>query len=146
MGLFEKILVALDGSGHSIYALERAIQIAKKFEGKITLVHAYTTHMASLPKEYALAESTAPMVEVSGDAGKNILADAKAKTETEGVQVETILVMGQAVETIVEASKNGKFDLIVIGARGLSPIKEILLGSVSHGVTTHAQCPVLVVK
>jgi nucleotide-binding universal stress UspA family protein len=86
------------------------------------------------------------MVEVSGDAGKNILADAKAKTETEGVQVETILVVGQAVETIVEASKNGKFDLIVIGARGLSPIKEILLGSVSHGVTTHAQCPVLVVK
>jgi nucleotide-binding universal stress UspA family protein len=146
MGLFEKILVPLDGSGHSIYALERAIQIAKKFKGKITLIHAYTTHLASLPKEYALAENTAPMVEVSGDAGKNILADAKAKTETEGVQVETILVMGQAVETIVEASKNGKFDLIVIGARGLSPIKEILLGSVSHGVTTHAQCPVLVVK
>ena len=118
----------------------------QKFKGKITLIHAYTTHLASLPKEYALAENTAPMVEVSGDAGKNILADAKAKTATEGVQVETILVMGQAVETIVEASKSGKFDLIVIGARGLSPIKEILLGSVSHGVTTHAQCPVLVVK
>lgn len=144
--MFEKILVPLDGSRHSIYALEKAIQIAKKFEGKVTLIHAYTTHLASLPKEYALAESAAPMVEVSGDAGKSILADAKAKTENEGVQVETILTVGQAVEAIIEASKNGKFDLIVIGARGLSPIKEILLGSVSHGVTSHAQCPVLVVK
>ena len=136
----------MDGSEHSINALEKAIQIANKFEGRITVLHAYTPHLVLLPKEYVLTETTPEMVEVSVEAGANILADAKAKVETEGVQVETLLTMGQPVETIVEASKNGKFDLIVIGARGLSPVKEILLGSVSHGVTTHARCPVLVVK
>jgi nucleotide-binding universal stress UspA family protein len=146
MALFEKILVPLDGSEHSIKALEKAVQIAKKFDGKITIFHAYTTHLVSLPKEYAVPESTPRMIEISGEVGANILADAKTRAETEGVQVETLLTMGHPVETILEASKNGKFDLIVIGARGLSPMKEMLLGSVSHGVTTHARCPVLVVK
>ena len=136
----------LDGSEHSIYALEKAIQIAKRFDGKITLLHAYTARVVSLPKEYALTETTPEVVEVSAEAGANILADAEARAKTEDVQVETFLTMGEAVGTIIEASKNGKFDLIVIGARGLSPIKEILLGSVSHGVTIHARCPVLVVK
>lgn len=144
--MFEKILVPLDGSEHSINALEKAIQIAKKFDGRITLIHAYSADLVSLPKEYALIETTPEMVEVSRYKGANILADAQIKAKDQGVQVETLLRAGQAVETIIETSRNGNFDLIVIGARGLSPIKEILLGSVSHGVTTHAQCPILVVK
>ena len=146
VALFEKILVPLDGSEHSINALEKAVQVAKKFDGKITLLHAYTTHLVSLPKEYALPETTPKMIEISGEVGANILAHGKIKAETEGVQVETLLKMGHPVEMIIEASENGKFDLIVMGARGLSPIKEMLLGSVSHAVTMHARCPVLVVK
>lgn len=145
--MFEKILVPLDGSDHSINALEKALQIAKKFDGKITLLHAYIpTQRVAIPKGYARSETTSEMIEVSGEAGANILANAKIKTKIEGVEVETLLVMGHAVERIIEASKNGRFDLIVIGARGLSPLKEALLGSVSHGVTSHARCPVLVVK
>ncbi len=144
MALFGKILVALDGSEHSINALNRAVNIAKKFGGEITLLHAYQTNIVPLPKEYALPEATPRMVEVSGEAGAKILADAKANIE--GVRVETILAIGEPVEMIIEASENGDFDLIVMGARGLSPIKEMLLGSVSHGVTLHAGCPVLIVK
>ena len=144
--MFERILVPLDGSEHSINALKKAIQIAEKHEGKITLLHAYTTHVVSLPKEYVMTETTPETVDISSEVGANILADAEAKAENAGVQVETLLAMGQPVEKIVEASESGKFDLIVIGARGLSPIKEILLGSVSHGVASHARCPVLIVK
>lgn len=144
--MFEKILVPLDGSEHSINALEKAIQIAKKFDGRITLIHAYSTDLVSLPKEYALTETTPELVEVSRYKGANILADAQIKAKDQGIQIETLLKAGQAVETIIETSRNGNFDLIVMGARGLSPIKEILLGSVSHGVTTHAPCPILVVK
>ena len=144
--MFERILVPLDGSEHSINALKKAIQIAEKHEGKITLLHAYTTHVVSLPKEYVMTETTPETVDISSEVGTNILADAEAKAENAGVQVETLLAMGQPVEKIVEASESGKFDLIVIGARGLSPIKEILLGSVSHGVASHARCAVLIVK
>ena len=60
--------------------------------------------------------------------------------------VETLLGEGHTVEEILKTAKEGEFDLIVMGARGLSTIKEIFLGSVSHGVTRHAPCPVLVVK
>ncbi len=144
MALFGKILVPLDGSEHSINALDKAVHIAEKFGGKITLFHAYQANIVPLPKEYALPESTPRMIEVSGEVGAKILADAKDKIE--GVKVDTILAMREPVEAIIEASENGNFDLIVMGARGLSPIKEMLLGSVSHGVTTHAGCPVLIVK
>ena len=144
--MFEKILVPLDGSKHSIYALETAIQIAKKFNGKITLIHAYTTHLVPMPKEYVRAESAPEVLEVSGEMGAKILTDAKDTAEHQGVQVETMIVIGKAVDVIIQAANEGKFDLIVIGARGLSPVKEILLGSVSHGVTTRAQCLVLVAK
>ena len=146
MALFERILVAIDGSEHSINALEKAIQIAEKYDGKITLLHAYTPSLVALPKEYVLIETTPERVDLSGEIGASILADAKAKAETAGVQVETLLKLGQPVEMIIEASDNGRFDLIVMGARGLGPIKEMLLGSVSHGVASHARCPVLIVK
>jgi nucleotide-binding universal stress UspA family protein len=119
--LFKKIIVPLDGSKHSTTALEKAIQIAKKFEGKITLIHAYSPHI--------LTKTTPEIIEAFLEAGNKILAEA-----------------GRTVDTIVEAAGKGKCDLIVMGARGLSPIKVMLLGSVSYGVTTHASCPVLIVR
>jgi len=55
-------------------------------------------------------------------------------------------VEGHAVEEIVREVREHGFDLIVIGARGLSHIREILLGSVTDGVIHHVSCPVLVIK
>ncbi len=144
--MFKKILVPLDGSLHSVRALENAIGIAKKFNSKLTLLHAYSTNLLLLPKKFVRPESTPAIVEISRDIGVNILAAAEIKTKDEKVQVETLLKGGHAVKVILDVCKNGNFDLIVIGARGLSVVKEILLGSVSQGVTRHAVCPVLVVK
>lgn len=92
-------MVPLDGSEHSMRALEKAVQIAKKFDGK-----------------------------------------------AERVQVETLLKEGHTAEEILRTARAGKFDLIVMGARDLSKIKEVFLGSVSHEVARQAPCPVLVVK
>ena len=139
--LFEKILVPLDGSEHSIKALETAVQIAHKFNGKITLIHVYSIG--------GLAISPTPVrgfIEAIRKVGASILADGEKKVKAEGVHVETLLMEGHTVEQIVKTCREGKFDLIVMGARGLSKVKEMLLGSVSDGVTRHACCPVLVVK
>jgi nucleotide-binding universal stress UspA family protein len=85
-------------------------------------------------------------VEVTRKAGASILADGEQKVKAEEVQVETLLKEGHTVQEIVKTAKEGKFDLIVIGGRGISKIRELLLGSVTDGVIHHAPCPVLVIK
>ncbi|PVX24286.1 MAG: universal stress protein [Candidatus Bathyarchaeum sp.] len=141
MVVFEKILVPLDGSEHSLQALEKAIQIAKRFDGEIVLLHMYSITVFKLTplqiNEYVLELRKA---------GEKILAEGNKMAYAEGVPVETLLKEGHIVEGIVEVARDGNFDLIVMGARGLSTLKELFLGSVSHGVTLHAQCPVLIVK
>jgi len=155
--LFEKILVPLDGSEHSLRALEIAIQIAKKFDGKITLIHVYsvTIRPVIMPEPTTLTPPMIPAmtpaevskaVEATRKAGASILVDGEQKVKAEEVQVETTLREGHTVQEIVKTTKEGKFDLIVIGGRGISKIRELLLGSVTDGVIHHAPCPVLVIK
>jgi nucleotide-binding universal stress UspA family protein len=155
--LFEKILVPLDGSDHSLRALEIAVQIAKKFGAKITLIHVYSvavrpvimsepTTMTTIGIPVMTSEEVARVVKAARKAGRGILEDGKRRVEANGVDVETRLEEGHAVEEIVRLSKEGGYDLIVMGARGISRIREILLGSVSESVMHHATCPVLVVK
>ena len=155
--MFEKILVPLDGSDHSVRALEKAVQIAKKFSGKVTLIHAYSVSMQPiiLPEPTMLSSPTIPIltaaeisrvVEAARATGERILKDGEARAKAEGVVVEALIVEGHAVQEIVRTAKEGNFDLIVMGARGVSHIRGLLLGSVSDGAIHHALCPVLVVK
>ena len=155
--MFEKILVPLDGSEHSTRALGKAVEIAKKFGSKITLIHAYSVSVQPImmPEPTAMSMPGIPVLtagevtrvtDAARKAGNNILQDGEAKVKAEGVEVEKLLLEGHAVQEIVRVAKEGNFDLIVMGARGLSKIKVILLGSVSDAVIHHATCPVLIVK
>jgi len=155
--LFEKILVPLDGSEHSLRALEIAIQLGKTFGGKITLIHVYsvTVRPIIMPEPTTLAPPGVPVMtpaevskvaEAARKAGSRILSDGEDKVKVENVEVDTKLEEGHAVQEIIRVSKEGKYDLIVMGARGISKIREILLGSVSDGIIHHAVCPVLVIK
>jgi nucleotide-binding universal stress UspA family protein len=155
--LFEKILVPLDGSEHSLRALKIAIQVAKKFGGKISLLHVYSVAVRPviMPEPTTLTPPMIPVmtpeevsraVEVARGAGARILSDGEEKVKAEEVQVETLLKEGHIVQEIVNVAKEGNFDLIVIGGRGISKIRELLLGSVTDGVIHHASCPVLVIK
>jgi len=139
--LFEKNLVPVDGSRNSAKALKVAIAIAKKFDGKITLIHVYSVTAC---KHAGMRFDKC--VQAIRKAGAGILAKCEKKVKAEGVEVETLLRQGHIVEEIIKTAREGEYDLIVMGSRGLSKIKELLLGSVSTGVTRHARCPVLVVK
>ena len=141
MSVFENILVPLDGSEYSLNALEKAVQIAKKFDGRITLINVYSVSSFNVNPSQVFAY----VLEIR-KSGELILAEGKKIVKAEGLQVETFLKEGHIVEEILKMAREGNFDLIVIGAKGISRLKEILLGSVSYGVTTHAPCPVLIVK
>ncbi len=154
--MFKKILVPLDRSEHSRRALDAAIQIAKKFGGKLTLIHVYSVSVTPVvtPEPPTLTSGvpilppayTSRLIEVAREAGTRILADGKQRVEAENVEVDAELREGHAVQEIIRISKEDNFDLIVMGARGVSHIREMLLGSVTDGVMHHVDCPVLVVR
>jgi nucleotide-binding universal stress UspA family protein len=153
--LFQKTLVPLDGSEHSLKALEKAVQIAEKFSGKITLIHVYSVQPIMMPEPSTVTSLNIPvltgaevsvMIEAARKWGNKILEDGEQRIKTKNVQVEKLLVEGHAVEEIVRVANEGNFDLIAIGARGVSHMREMLLGSVTDGVIHHAHCPVLVIK
>jgi nucleotide-binding universal stress UspA family protein len=156
MKLFQKILVPLDGSEHSFKALDVAIQIAKKFGGKLTLVHVYSmVAVAGVMPEPSMATAGVPvmtaldvsrLVEAARKVGSRILEDGEQRVKVARVEVNKLLEEGHTVQEIIRVAKEGNFELIVMGARGISHIREMLLGSVSDGVMHHVSCPVLVVK
>lgn len=150
MPLFKKILVPLNGSKHSVRALKMAVQIAKKFDGKIALIHVYSAVrlVPMTPSRISVMAPTGVAILVEGvrEAGASVLADGEERVKAEGVQVETLLREGHTVQEILKTAREGEFDLIVMGSRGLSKMKEMFLRSVSDGVIRNASCPVLVVK
>jgi len=123
----KRILVGVDGSEHSKMALLEAIALAKKIPGFVRVVTVYKQGM-------------------DREAGK-ILEEAKQYLTIEKIEHEASSILGsnpsRALETIAE---HGKFDLIVVGSRGLGSTASFLLGSVSRQVVTKAKCDVLVVK
>ena len=153
--MFDKILVPLDGSSHSLKALRQATLIAKNFSGKLTLMHVYSVQPILMPEPSTGGSLSIPivtgaeisaMIEAGKEVGNKILADGEKAVIGSGVEVEKVLLEGHPVEEIVRLANEGKFDLIVIGARGVSHMREMLLGSVTDGVIHHVHCPVLVVK
>ena len=138
--MYEKILVPVDGSEHSKRALKEAIKLAKMTGGAITLLNVN-------PRGSSMASShRQPKCEMVQNKEKDVLVEGQKIAETEGILVETLLLEGQIVQQIVKTAKEGHYDLIVVGARGLSKLEEIMLGSVSHGVTETATCPVIVTR
>jgi nucleotide-binding universal stress UspA family protein len=157
MLLFEKILVPLDGSGNSVRALDIAVQIAKKFGGRIALIYVYsvTVRPIVIPEPTTLTPPGVPVItpaevskvaEAARETSMRILSDGEEEVKTEGIHVETMLKEGHVAQEIIKVARENQFDLIVMGPRGMSKIKEILLGSVSDTVLRNAPCPVLVVK
>ena len=115
--------------------------MGKKFDGTITLIHVYTT------SSFAITPTQVhKYVQAMREFGSIILDEGEKIVKAEGVQVETLLKEGPSVENILETGSKGNFNLVVMGSRGLSKLKGILMGSVSDGVTKNAPCPVLVLK
>jgi nucleotide-binding universal stress UspA family protein len=144
---FSRILVAVDGSKSAMDAADYAIDMAKKFNAQLTTltvshISLSSYGLASLPdaikqsKEKHVLESKQWFDRVSQNAKQN---DVQIKTELIDSQMS---VDG----TIVEYAESHGIDLIILGTKGRSGIKKLLLGSVATAVVKYATCPVMVVK
>jgi len=141
--MFSRILVALDGSEYSRQALRYAMEIAKKFGARLTLLHVVVRPLHVYGDEgVVLTEAPDKRLE---EEGQKVLRKAKEQAEVEGVGADTMMVVGDPAEELLRVSKEGN-DLMVLGSRGLSRVRAFLLGSVSSRISHHAKCPVLIVK
>ena len=144
MTQFAKILVPVDFSDHSTAALETAVEIAKTFSAKIWLLHCYQLHPGGV-SPYGIAAPASYHDDVR-DAVTNQLRESQEKVEAEGVPVEASVSSEFTPQAIVEMAKDIGADLIVMGTRGLTGIKHVMLGSVAERTVRSAPCPVLTVK
>ena len=143
LSAFAKILVPLDQSENATRALEYALKLAKLAESEITLLCVVQT----IPYTAESYVSTSQLGDLLEESARNYLEDLVKRTEKEHhVKLRTMVKRGQPVNVIVDTAQVEHMDLIVMGSRGLGGFKEMLFGSVSHGVTSHANVPVMIVK
>jgi nucleotide-binding universal stress UspA family protein len=146
--MFNQILVALDGSGHAQNALETATRLAQQSNAELTLFNVLPTGSFNAYIAEAVTQAARKIYRDAALAQKEeILNRAEAVAHDHGLsQVRKSFAEGDPAQAIVTAAKNNGIDLIVIGTRGLTGIRELALGSVAHKVTALAACPVLVVR
>jgi nucleotide-binding universal stress UspA family protein len=140
MAKLQKILVPLDGSPNAMRGLDKAIEIAKGSGGEITGY--YVFHLPIM----AGLKYTKKMKDDVQDKAAKAIGPAMTKVQRAGLVYKYKAGSGANGPAIVNYAKKGKFDMIVIGARGMGGVKQTLLGSTSNYVMHHAKIPVLVVK
>jgi len=143
-----KILVAVDGSDPSFNASTYAIDFAKRNEAEL-IVLCIVSHVPYSQFDYANNDRTKKIETIEKEKAEHEIIDkVKQKATEQKVSVNTDVIIGitSVVKEIVEYAENKKVDMIVIGSRGMTGFKKLLLGSVTSGVVTYSHCPVLIVK
>jgi len=135
-----KILVCVDGSKCSDKAFSYAMVIAEKFNSKLVAIYVVDksidlgvfdrSEYLSLLRKY----------------GKRVLKKCSARMVGKKINYNTTIKEGRIAMEITKYAKKGKFDLIVVGKKGIGKIPGFFMGSISNRVVKGAGCSVLVVK
>jgi nucleotide-binding universal stress UspA family protein len=134
-----RIVVGIDTSPQATRALEWAVEEARLRDAVLEVVHAYP---AAEIMAYPAILAMPPQQELEAAATAEVDGILE-KVDTSGVPLVRTVRSGGAAGVLCNAAEGA--DLMVVGARGLGGFKELLLGSVSHQVATHARCPVVIV-
>ncbi|MDP3284189.1 MAG: universal stress protein [Desulfobacterales bacterium] len=136
-----KVLVATDGSVHSMKAVSRAMELAEKEGAKITLMSvAYFSKSDFDDMPPSIQEKLEKQA-------KDALNSAKAIFEGKGIKVDTILETGVVpANNIIRRAKEDKFDLILMGRTGLTGLERAMTGSTAAKVVAHAPCSVSIIQ
>ena len=136
----KKILVPIDGSKNSMRGLDEAIYLARQCHATITglyVIPIYPRNFtdAIMPYQIHLTKSA-----------KKFMESAKTTCAQKGIVFKSKIVFGSPTIEIDEMARNKEFDIIVIGSRGQSGLKEVFLGSVANATVHKSKIPVLVIK
>ena len=157
--MITKILVGVDGSENSEKALDKALEIAGKFSASVLILNVfqpppeleYNLNMFQQPQGAGQPQALMGYQSIIKEFRKvheAVLSSAieRATKLYPTLKITSELKEGEASSQIVETAENGEFDLIVIGHRGDSKIKELFLGSTSERIAHRAKCAVIINK
>lgn len=150
-GPFRRIVLATDGSADAARATKVAIDLAKRFSADLLVVSAVPYALglsAEMDNAVGSVQALAQFQEVARVEARKVLKDARDLAKAQGVPAREVVLeqTASAVEMIAKFAKQERADLIVVGTRGLSGFRKLLVGSVSSGLVSHAPCSVLVVR
>ncbi len=161
--MFEKILLATDGSETALDAARRVMEIQKKFGSEVVIFHAEKHYYQPVPVDQAprafpfidfgflnkvqIQEELA-LQKAFKKFGVKMLEKTKEIFDNEGLKVETRLIENEGpVDYVKEITEKENFDLVVAGCKGHhSKLREIFLGTVATKIANEATCDVLIVR
>jgi len=122
--MYKRILVGTDGSSTAAKAVDRAVEVARVAGASLTIFSA-----------------------ARADKGERVVSDEAARHADAGVAIDTKVVDGEPVSSLIDAASDGGYDLLVMGNRGMTGVARFLrLGSVPNKVSHHLPCSLLIVK
>ena len=147
--MYQRILVATDGSKLSTKAVNSAVELAALAGAELIALKVIPRY----PQSYfegsvpLSAEDVARVEQKWSDDGRSVVDAVKAAGEAQGVKVKAILAKSDVVsDALIAAAKKHKADLIVMASHGRKGVKRLLLGSETQQVLTHSEIPVLVLR
>ena len=140
--IFDKILIATDGSNNNKPAVEKGLMIARKCESTVYVV--YVIDMGPFSPASLVTPPGGDIFHLMENEGKTVVEHVKKIAND--LKVKTFVLSGKPAHEITEFAVKNKVDLIVIGTHGTGGIERMLLGSVADKVIRTANQPVLVVR
>ncbi|QKS70155.1 universal stress protein [Paenalkalicoccus suaedae] len=139
--MFNRLLLAIDGSKNSVRATKKAIELAKlQLHSRIEILYVVDGKKSR--------EDILHYGDAASYKRKQLLAPFEDMMKTKRITYHTTILHGKdhVAESIIDFANSGEFDAVVIGSRGLNALQTLVLGSVSHKVMKHVKAPVLLVK
>jgi len=140
--MFDRILLAVDGSEHALHAARTAAELARTMKpSEFRIVVSYDTipmYLGEPNMQYAIDGRKSDAEEILNTAVKEVGSIP--------CEIHTEIIEGDSAEAIIDVATTRGSNVIVMGSRGLGRLAGLLLGSTSQKVVAHAPCPVLIVR
>ncbi len=139
-----KVLIAVDGSDHSVVTVRRVTELAPKLKELSARLVNVQPETLNYEFHHGVVEDEAVRSEKA--LGERLLAQERKLLEAAGIPHEWSVELGEPAEAIVRVATESGCDMIILGSHGLGGVASLLLGSVAMKVVQQAKVPVLLVK
>ena len=133
--MFQKILLAVDGTEANRLAVSKAVGMAKESGGKVTAVFVEDVGYRLNPVYFSPLDIDAT--------ARRVFSFVRSEADSQGVEVEYKVLIGHAAKDIAALSRD--YDVLVCGTRGHTGVKKLMLGSVSGYLAERSRCATVVV-